>query len=205
VAANTNRIEIYPATGAALSTAGTGDINIGAVQTTNNPYPTSYGTVARNADTLSFPFSWAPQEMTVYVKFIELGSIIVTATRILQISTNSQARLQIQNNAGFYRATHNNGSASVTSTLLAAPTYGQLVELRVTLGSDGKVQIGQALDGGSETTAAQSAANALATAWGGSSLLYLNQDHAAANMGAAGIQCIRFAAGTKTLAEMRAI
>lgn len=57
-AANVNQIEIYPATDAALSVVGTGDISVGGVQCANEALPTSYvrtttAAVTRNADVMS--------------------------------------------------------------------------------------------------------------------------------------------------------
>lgn len=61
-AANTNQIEIYPATTSALVVGNTGTMLCGGVQAENNTFPTSYiptttATVTRNADNLTYPFA----------------------------------------------------------------------------------------------------------------------------------------------------
>lgn len=62
-AANTNSLQIYPATNAALATANVGTIQIGGVQAENATFPSSLirtpasSTVTRNADVLTYPFA----------------------------------------------------------------------------------------------------------------------------------------------------
>lgn len=61
-AANTNSLQIYPASDAALAVTGTGDVYAGGVQSENGTFATSYiptaaATSARAADSLIFPIS----------------------------------------------------------------------------------------------------------------------------------------------------
>lgn len=69
-AANTNQLEIYPATTSALVTTGTGTLYVGGVQAENALWPGSYlpttsATVARVADVLTSSLLVDPQDCTV--------------------------------------------------------------------------------------------------------------------------------------------
>lgn len=72
-AANTNRIEVYPATTSGGAVANTGTVYAGGVQTENRVNPGSYiktttGTVTTNTDELSTPVTIPVDDFTVYVR-----------------------------------------------------------------------------------------------------------------------------------------
>lgn len=72
-AANTNQIELYPATSAALAVANTGSTVLAGVQAEDAPYPSGYlktttATVTRARDALSYQAGWAVQDETWYVR-----------------------------------------------------------------------------------------------------------------------------------------
>jgi hypothetical protein len=73
-AANTNSLQVYPATDAALAVANTGTVYAGGVQAEDAPFPSSYrktttATVARSADSLTYPALWPMQDNeTWYVR-----------------------------------------------------------------------------------------------------------------------------------------
>ena len=144
-------------------------------------FPSSYiqtvgSTVTRSAEQLSFPFTAKPQAMTVYVKFIERGTILAPSnTRIINIgaSADTTPQLLIRVLTGLYNVFHDNGTSSVNSSLAAASTLGDLVELRLVIFGDGAVQIHQSVNSAAETSSTKSAALALATAWSGQ-LISLN-------------------------------
>lgn len=141
--------------------------------------PASGATVKRNADVLPLPFLARPQAMTVYVRFVELGSILTgTTTRVWHIgsSNNNNPRLAVNNNgSGLYQMVHVNlSAASVAATLAAAPSLDDMVELLGELGADGSVKLSQSVNGTAETTTATSAALVLPAAWSTPTLLYLN-------------------------------
>ena len=155
----------------------------------------------RTRDLISFAYLPRPQAQTWYVRFVEQGSVLVASTYVLYLGS-STVFLEISSSGSFYRAQYNNGiSATVTSTLAAAPTVGQGVELLVTLTSTGVLQLSQAINGGAVSSATAAAARVLPTAWGASTL-WLNS-FSTAGVGINAFRHIRNVAGVKTMQEMR--
>ena len=133
--------------------------------------PTGGATATRNADVLPLPFPARPQAMTVYVRFVELGTIKDPAGDFPGIfhiggpATVNDPRFEIQESGGKYQLRHDNGIINVTATLAAASDIGDLVELRGVLNADGSVQMGQSINSAAETTTAVSDAAVLGPAW----------------------------------------
>lgn len=70
-AANTNSLEVYPATTSALAVAGTGTVYAGGAQAENWDYPRAYvktttATVTHNKDAVTCTIGFAPQSLTIY-------------------------------------------------------------------------------------------------------------------------------------------
>lgn len=83
-AASANQLEIYPATDAALSVGGTGNIQIGMVQEedgtfASSPIITTGSAVARNADVLTYPFAGNALTLTG-TAYAELSVLWATAS-----------------------------------------------------------------------------------------------------------------------------
>lgn len=134
--ANTNALRIVPASTAAQ----TGNIYAYGVQAENALNPTSYiptsgGTDARTADSLTFPFAARVQTMTVYLRYTQNGTLPIASgtaqvwgigtsgvsTRALfaQVGGASTIRFDLADTAG----TTASGSVTVSAT------HGQVVEL----------------------------------------------------------------------------
>ena len=215
--ANVNSLQVYPATDAALSVGSTGNVNVGGVQAEDALYPGSYmktttAPVARAVEAATWvPYNHPPQLSTLYLKFREAGTILdATGSVLLHIGLTAaatDARLVIRQAGGFYEVLHDNGTAEVSSTLAAAPNLGDTVELRVEVAADGSVRIHQSINGATETSAAQSAANAFASTWAGpATRLYLNSHPDATLPGALELQALKIAlAGVYTMDELRAV
>lgn len=82
-AANTNQIEIYPATTSALAVANTGTLYVGGVMLQNAIWPNAYiktttATVTTAADYLTAPVNWAPQDFTAYVRAERMGYLALS-------------------------------------------------------------------------------------------------------------------------------
>lgn len=204
VAANTNVFDIYPA----IAAAQTGSIDIYRANAFNATVPPAAPLSAsgvKNADVAYLDFTAAPQEMTVYARFFELGGSDVDSSRVFQISSAAAAnpRLAIYALSGLYRGMYHNGTTEVYSPMAASPSYGQLVELRLTLSGAGVVQLHQSLNGASETSATASAANALPSAWS-DTRLYVGSA-GSTGQGVNAFSHVYAWAGTKTLAECRAL
>lgn len=206
-AANTNTLFVWPATDSAGSGTLQGAIYVSGVQAENATYPSSYiktttATVTRALENLSLTFASLPQALTLYAKFIERGTCLTgTAAQLVSISGASTPRLFIYNDTtNRYALNHNNGTTGVEEPAAAGPSFGQAVELRGVLGSDGSVTLGQCINGGTEVVGPTSAANALAGAWGAATL---EIGSLGATTGLNAFSAVRVAAGNRSLAFMR--
>ena len=116
---------------------------------------TGVSTATREADDLFGAFPHPPQEMTMYAKFTERGTSIVTNIGIFQIggaASGGDPRINIEGNGdGEYQIRHDNGSVSTREGLPNGPVFGDLVELNGILRADGSIGISQSINGGDET------------------------------------------------------
>ncbi len=123
-------------------------------------------TVARAADDLSFPFHSGPQAGTFYFRFIERGTILTTNGAIFQIgASDTVSRINILGSGGNYRIQRQSSGTTVNSTLAAAPSVGDTVELVGQLNADGSVKLIQSINGAASTETAASSGLALRTTW----------------------------------------
>lgn len=160
----------------------------------------------RGADLYSLPFTIPPTELTVYVKFVELGTIApANGKRLFQISSAAGAVPLFMCYAppgGFYRTYHDNGTTNVSSTVAVTPVRGDVVEIVSRLFGDGSVDTTQSINGAASTSSTQSSGNALATAWSGL-LMWINSG-GNNDIGFSAIQSFKVIAGARSMAEMRA-
>lgn len=180
-------------------------IGVDYVQNETGSFPSSPIDIAggvRGADLYSVPFTEVPREMTVYLKFIERGTVNAGTAFLIADAASASPALACFAPSGFYSAIHLNGT-SVTSTLTTAPAINDTVEIALRLFGDGSVQLAQSINGAAETTSTQSAALALASAWSG--LLLWPNGSAAGARGFAAYKSIKVAAGARSLAEMRSL
>lgn len=170
LAANTNLLELLPA----YAGASTGDGSyVWGVQVEDFTAPTSYipttsAAVTRNEDLLYLPFTAKPQPLTVYMRFIELGTGLSGLTRgIFSLGeSNTDSLFVLNDSANFYRVYHRRNTTDVIGGPPATQTaYGDLVEVRVTLTAAGVTQIHQTINGGAEESGTASSAQALPVDW----------------------------------------
>lgn len=169
--------------------------------------PTAGTTVTRSADSQSIAFTPLPQEMTVYAKFVEGGTVAVSGKRIFEvgIAASSSPRFIVQAQPTVYGVFHGNGIANVTSNLAAGPAQRDVVELNARLFGDGSEDLTQSLNGAAATSSTQSAANALASAWS-DDILWLNSGGTSAgSTGFMALQSFKVVAGARSLVETRAL
>jgi hypothetical protein len=167
-------------------------------------FASSYYNGTRAAESMYFPIEEDVLPVTIYARFIEAGNLKTSSGRILQISDsgNSNPKILIDSNGTYYEAAWYDGSGTTrTSTLSAAPSIGDVVELRATLKADGKIQIHQSINGASETSASESAALALPAAWSGGRLYLAG----IATSGFTAHQAIKIVRGIHDRAYMRAV
>jgi hypothetical protein len=138
--------------------------------------PTGTAAATRPVDVLTFPLNGRPQSLTLYCRFLEMGMVLATSSRLVTIGSNAAAnpRVYIDSSGTYYRGTHHNGTSSVTATLAAAPSLGQSVELRLTVAPTGAVTVGQSIAGGTESVTSTTAALALAQSWASAHLAVEN-------------------------------
>lgn len=176
--------------------------------------PTAAAVLTRNREQCSFSFLPRPQAMTIYIRFIEQGTVLLPAAlfgRILHIgdSLTAQNFIMIVGSGSFYRSYYNARGVNAQSTVPVAPNIGDQVELRFTLTSAGVSQLNQSINGAAETSGAAGAAIALPLAWINASaatdeLLRLN------SIGSVGVGFCAFrnvvvVAGVQSLQAMRSI
>jgi len=167
--------------------------------------PTTAVAVTRGADSYSLPFTTPPQEMTVYAKFVELGTTLgAGGARLWQISDADSGvpQHEVYDSAGVYNVYHNNAATEVVESLAAAPAYGNTDEILTHLYGDGSIDITQSVNGAASTASPQSVACALSSAWA-AQLVWLNSEGTVGNKGYVAIQKFVIASGARSLAEMR--
>lgn len=135
--------------------------------------PTASSTASRSADTLYFDYPAPPQGMLAYVRFVESGSIKNTDSAIWDVTgaTALNPRTLVYRTSAGYRGYHHNGTTELqTDVLGTSPALGDTVELLFVLAADGSAQLIQSINGGAVTNTPATAANTLASAWGGTRL-----------------------------------
>ncbi len=213
-AANTNSLQIYPATDSALAVTGTGTVYVGGVQAEDALFPSSYiptttGTVARALDSLTFPYSAVPQEATAYTDAVHYlaADVSTNYTSFIVGSTTFTApywRSMVAGLGTAHYTDHNNGSAAVNSSTGAA-AFGNRLEQRSALASTGAITAGVSIDSAAETTGSASAANTLAAAWQAAFIVVGAMSAAGSEPAFMALRSLRITPGTKTLAEMRTV
>lgn len=134
-----------------------------------SPILTTSASATRNTDNLSATFLQRPQAMTFYVRYIAEHIDEGTDAYVLECggaNADPQVILAIAGGTGFPKIYHRNlAGSSVSATAGAAAIYGQIVEIRGVLQSDGSVFIGQSIAAAAESISAASGALAIDPAW----------------------------------------
>ena len=146
------------------------------VQSENGPFrssyiPTTSATVTRAADSLSFPFTHPPQEMSVYFRAIEQGPHSGNPYH-WRISTSTPRFGVYTGGFNQYRANHHNGVTAVeaVATASSTPTSGTKVESLAVFSADGAVQSHVSVDDGAITSSGVTAALTPASSWGNATI-----------------------------------
>ena len=123
--------------------------------------PTTTVAVTRNADSFYGDFPFPPQAMAAYGKTTMLSAAANTG-RLLHIGAagvSTDPRFAVTRfSTTQFQILHDNGTASVRSTVTATPTFGQSFEYLARLHADGSLQLGISIAGGTPVEAAQSSA-----------------------------------------------
>src|SRR5262249_46023891 len=158
------------------------------------------GIETRAAEMMQFPLNIIQQALTIYVKFIELGTLSTGVTNgLIGLGASGNPSWDIESSPGAYNFLHRRGG-NVQSTAGAAVPYGSSAELRAVINADGSVFLGQSIAGAAEVVAATSAANALATTptlWNDTTLTIGSRG--AGTLGLAAFAAVKIAAGVRSM------
>lgn len=166
--------------------------------------PTAAAAVTRANEVLTFPYAAKPQAQTMYVKFVERGTIdggIAASPMMIAASGSAVPRFMMYVTSAKYAIQHANGVGDVNSVLAAAPSIGDVVELRATLTSAGVAQICQSINGAAETSSTATAALALAPQW--AALPFVHIDKSGAFYGFASYIAAKVVPGVRSMGFMR--
>lgn len=177
LAANDNRIYIYPAADGALTTSLQGTIGIGGVMASDTG-PAGYiktgaATASANAEELSWPFPLPRRRVWLYQLLTDLGACQSPAAgggagfAVLGDVTGCGLGTYPAGGAiGAFHYTTGSGGGPTPATVAVTPAFGTQVELLVTLDANGKVTIEVAFNGVSQgsAVAASNAVN-MTTGW----------------------------------------
>lgn len=177
---------------------------------------TDGATVQRPIEALSFPFTGRPQDLTIYLRFVDAGAAahaVATGNAIVVFQMGdtlfTAPRLYLafgsSGGNGVGNMNHDNGIAarSVTATGQAIQT-GDLVEFRGILNSDGSIQVGVSANGGAEVLSGASSANALASAWHSQNIV-LTYNSTVSGVGSVAYLNVKVVRGIQTLDRMRVL
>lgn len=171
VAANTNVLQVYPATDSALAVTGTGTLYIGGHMAENDAtaalrpssyIPTTTLAASRVIDSLTFPWLRTPVDMTAYLDVVGFGSFSAPNLRTLQIgdddSGTASSAIITCPAAGDVRLYYENASANVNSdNTTGAVNFQERQELRAALLAAG-IYIGRSIAGAAEVVSTPAAA-----------------------------------------------
>jgi hypothetical protein len=170
---------------------------------------TTTAAATRASDALSYAWPHAPQEMTLYMKFIERGSITSSNARLFEIGAGTNPRFFVGKDGPSYVASLvTAGGAVQTGYTAAYPVVGDLVEARAVLHANGAVTYGQAINGGAEQALTNGGGLALPGAWSGPTIWINSIEGSAVGFNAFTMfngRPFRAATGVRSLAYMRAM
>lgn len=173
------------------------------LQTSTSYIATTTVSVARSSDVFTLPALFAEQALTMYVKYIDLGSQVnargICALGLFAVnpaliifgssSTNTAAQF------------HNGTTGQSTGNIATGVVIGDTCEARVTLTAGGVAQLGFSRNSAAEVLSTATAGQAFGAGWG-NSILLLN-DYNSSQSGYAAFSTIRVATGIQSLATMR--
>lgn len=158
-------------------------------------------TETRDAATAEAQLLALPQAMSIYVKFVERGTLSTGVTSgLIALGESVNPSVSIESTPGAYAILHRR-SSNVISPLGASPSLGQPTEALGLLYPNGSVQMIQSINGGAESAGPQSGANALAAAWNSTKLTIGSRG--SGTLGFTAISQVKIAAGVRSMALMR--
>lgn len=210
---NTNELRIFPA----ANNGQTGSFDIYRLMVFDDKVPL-LSVVDEGAthqkDVFYAPFPHPPQEMTVYLRFDERGSITASNKTLIHIGSataTADPRLIVARDTSVakYSVTFDNGTTvnSANGNNLTTPNFNDLVELLATLDANGNVQISQSVNGGAIDVGAASSTTATIPAAWAAERLYIGSrgSSGTTHHSVVAMSDVKIARGLKTMAQMRAL
>ena len=203
--ATTPTVSFGIASGASSTYAGNGTsgIYIWGAQVEAGPNPSSYiattsATVTRSGDSIYFPFTFPPQAMSFYVRYVERGTYRASGTVLSITDAAGSSSWRIRSNASSFRL---NAGAS-ESIRSGGASYGDLVEFLGTVNESGQAILSVSVNGveGVGTTGSAASIPAAFAA----QRLYLNSN-GGSNVGYADFLDVKVARRVRSLSAMRAL
>lgn len=211
-AANTNQLQVYPATNDALVVGGTGTLYAGGVAAYDRAGALAYSRnlgspVALNADQLTWPFGLPRRRSWCYLRFVELGGRWAGAGGLATMGDGSGGTgLALRPGTTGYLVAHTVSAAGPFAEVAGWPAHLGLVELLATMDGNGRPTLEVAIDGTSlGTVTAGSDPADLTTAYT-SALIRMGADAAASLAGGAcylALKAGEYGLGVPTLARAR--
>lgn len=207
-ATNTNQIEIYPATNAALATTQTGTVYVGGVQVEDFGTPTAYiktlgAATARSKDILTAAIAFLPQTLTVYGRMVNYTGINAP---LFWLGTGGGAgAVYVTRFGGLLRIAVTDGLNATRNIDVTMPTTSVLEFVAqftdLTTAPSGRIDTGSGFS--AAITAGVGFASWFATSlWIGNGSTPPTDDTSALN---SGLRKLIIAPGPRTLAEMRGL
>lgn len=172
-----------------------------------SPIVTSGSAVTRNNETMYATFASAPQAMTVYAQFREIGSASDGGFALFQVGSSNggdEPRLGVftESANGRYRAHYETVAGTAQATPAVDVAWDEDGEVIATLSAAGQIAAAVSAGGAAETTGTGGTL-ALPAAWA-DTRVYLNS-LGNFNRGLSALRSLKIATGVKSLAEMRAL
>lgn len=210
--ANTNEVQVYPATTSALVTTNTGTLYAGGVQVDKHVYPRGYvktttGTALEDEDIATATVDWLPQDFTLYTRFARpawAGSAIPAGSTSMYLCAVGGAggafSLHYDLTASQFVATITDGSTPRTA--VAAMPSGAMLDIccqfqSFSTGATVRMDTGSGFG-------STSSATGVFSAWG-SSTFYVGTGNGANLQCDTGVRRLILAPGARTLAQMRGL
>jgi hypothetical protein len=211
-AANTNQLEIYPATDSGLSATPIGNVYVGGVQAENYEAPRQYAKSVSSAatttgDELSTPISWLPQDFTVYARLARppwVGATMLSGFVGGIVSqwntTGNRWGVRYEGASGNIVAyLHDGGTSASASVAVPSTGFFDLCVQYTDVATGGKCRV----DVGAGFGSYSSSVNAISS-WAVSTL-YVGQWASGTENMDAGIRKLIIAPGAHTLSALRGI
>ncbi|MEK9644149.1 MAG: hypothetical protein VW547_01255 [Alphaproteobacteria bacterium] len=213
VTGNTNQLRLFPAANNGQS----GSFDVYRLMAYDDKVPLMSVVdegATHQKDVFYAPFPHPPQELTVYIRFDERGSIEAANKTLVHIGSataTADPRFIVarESSVAKYSVTFDNGTTvnSANGNNLTTPVFNDVVELVATLNSSGNVQISQSINGGAiDVGQASNTTATIPSAWAGERIYIGSRGSSGTtHHSVVALSDLKIARGIKTMSQMRAL